>query len=180
VSPRLLDRGPTGREIASAFLVCLVPVQLWSLISFLREVPAWLLQMSLWDIVGAISYGQAFALLETAVIFTPLIVLAVALPSAWFRQKFVAMSTGIVYLSAGWFVVAHLNDARVQALGLTRRLLPYLGLYAASSILVSVAINRSGRIRSAIESAVERLTVLGKMYLLVALAAVGVVLIRNL
>lgn len=176
---RVRGRLPPRSQVAAAFLACLVPIQLWSLISFLREVPAWLLQMDLWDIVGAISYGQAFALLETAIVLTPLIVLAAALPSVWFRDRFVASSTGIVYLTGVWFVLAHLNDAKVQSLGLTRRLLPYLGLYLLSQVLLLVAIHRSGKLRSVIVAAVDRLMVVGKMYLLVALAAVGVVLIRN-
>jgi hypothetical protein len=175
----LRRRLPPAREALQAYLACLVPIVAWSVFPMLHDgLPGWSRQMPAWDVLGVVAYVQAFALFESIVVFIPLVCLSLALPLGWFRAKFVALSTGLLYLSAAWCVFGQLNDDALRTWS-GRQLLPWLGAYAASLLLLYLLIQRSARVEAWINSFVHRLTVLASVYLLGAMAAVVIVLIRN-
>jgi hypothetical protein len=151
----------------------------WSVIGMLNDgLPGWSLQMRAWDVIGVVAYVQAFALVESTAVFLPILCLSILLPPSWFRDKFVALGTGFVYLSAGWSVFAQDHDNALRTWGY-QQLLPWVGAYLASLLLFAVLIHRSSRVEALIISFVDRLTVLASAYLFVALAAVVIVLLRN-
>jgi hypothetical protein len=176
----LLHRLPPAREIRHAFLACLVPIVAWSAVHTLLDgLEGWSRQMRLWDVIGVIAYVQVFALAESIVVFLPLVLLSLALPPSWFRDRFVGLAVGIVYLSAAWFVLAQLNDDTLRGWG-SRELLPWVAAYAASLLLLGVIIHRNPRLDVIIGSFVERISVLASAYLVLLLAALVIVLIRIL
>lgn len=173
-------RLPSGREILSGYLTCLVPIVAWSTFRTLNDgLKVWSRQMHAWDVIGVVAYVQAFALFETAVVFLPLLFLSLVLPLNWFRDKFVALSTGLVYLSAAWCVLAQLHDSEVRWWSF-KHLLPWFGAYGASLLLVSLLIHRSSRVQALIRAFAERVELVASAYLLIGLIAVLIVLIRNL
>jgi hypothetical protein len=125
------------------------------------------------------AYVLAFALLESAIVFAPLLVLSILLPLSWFRDKFVALGTGIVYASAAWAALAQRHDDALRAWPL-RWLAPYAGAYLISLLIVAVLVHRSRRTEHVISSFVRQATTLGAAYLLVMLVAVAIVLVRIL
>lgn len=142
-------------------------------------IPGWANQLDAWDLFGVIAYVQAFALVESAAVLLPLLLLAMVLPLEQLRERFAAFATGIVYVSAGWFVLAHSHDdlLRTWSFG---QLLPWIGAYCASLLAISALVHGSARVRASIGSFVERVSVLASVYLLVGVAAVVIVVIRNL
>ena len=171
-------RIPSRRNIVDAYLACLFPIQVWSICNSLREVPAWLRQMSLWDLIGVVSYSQMFALFESVVIVLPLVLLSALLPAGWFRDKFVALATGIVYLSVVWFIFAHINDPTLRSWG-PGQFLPWIGLFLFSQVLFVSLIHYSHKLQSIIVALVDRLAVLSIVYLFIGLISVLIVVIRN-
>jgi hypothetical protein len=177
--PGLLTRRlPSSKNILFAYLACLFPIQVWSIYNLLKEVPAWYLQMNVWDLIGAVSYTQMFVLFESVVIFLPFIVLSALPPANWFRDKFVALSTGIVFLSAVWFIFAHINDLALRYWGL-RHFLPWIVLFFFSQIILFSLIHSSQKIETAIVTLVDRVAVLSALYLSIDLVSVLIVVIRN-
>ena len=157
-----------------------MPFVAWSAVHLLLDGLEGLSRhMRLWDVIGVIAYVQVFALVESIVVFLPLVLLSLALPPSWFRDRFVAIGTGIVYLSAAWFVLAQLNDDTLRGWG-SRELLPWAAAYAASVLLLVVVIHRTPRLDVMIGSFVERMTVLASAYLVLSLPAPVIVLIRIL
>ena len=169
---------PTRQDLVYAYLACLFPIQVWSFYNVLREVPAWLLQMNIWDLIGVISYTQMFVLLESIIIFLSLILLSIILPAGWFRNKFVALSTGVVFLPACWFFLAHVNDLILLDWGF-RQFLPWVTLFFLSQFLVFLLIHYSQKVESVIILFVDRVMVLSFVYLLLDLASVLIIVIRN-
>ena len=169
---------PSRRQMIYGYLACLFPIQTWSIYNLLHEVPAWLLQLNVWDLIAIVSYTQLFALLESIVVFVPLLLAAGLLPRRWFSDKFVAISTGVVFLSAAWFIVAHFNQAAVQSLGYWQ-LLPWLGLYLASQLVLFSLVQLSHRLEVAIGSFADRLAAVSALYFIIALLSVPVVVVRN-
>jgi hypothetical protein len=176
----LKHRLPSGREIRLAYFACLVPPVGWSTFRTLNDgLEVWSRQMHAWDVIGVIAYVQAFALFESSVIFLPLLLLSLLLPSHWLRGKFVELSTGIVYVSAVWFGFGQFHDAALRWWSF-RQLLPWFGAYCVSILLISILIHRSSKVQVFIRSFVERVAPVAAAYLLIAMAAVPIILIRNL
>ena len=69
----------TKSELLYAFAFCALPVHLWTIYNMLRDVPAWILYMDVWDLIGTISYTLAFALLETFILFLLLVLFSLLL-----------------------------------------------------------------------------------------------------
>jgi hypothetical protein len=173
-------RLPPVRERVAAFLACLIPVVCWAVFHMLHDgLPVWTRQMSSWDLIGTMAYVLAFALLESAIVFAALLVLSMLLPLSWFRDKFVALGTSIVYVSAAWAVLAQRHTDALRGWPL-RWLAPYAGAYLISLLIVAVLVHRSRRAEHMIGSFVRQVTALGAAYLLVMMVAVAIVLIRIL
>jgi hypothetical protein len=171
-------RIPSTRNLVYTYLACLFPIQVWSVYNLLREVPAWLRQMTMWDLIGVVSYAESFALFESVVIFLPFVILSALLPYRWLRDKFVALTTGIVYVSAVWFILAHVNDVTVRYWGLNQ-LLPWLGLFLLSEMLCFLLIHYSDKLESMITSFVARVAVLSAVYLFIDFLSLLIVVVRN-
>ncbi len=120
-----------------------------------------------------------FALIETALVFLGVVLLGAALPAAWFRRKFVTLSTIVVFIASVWFIFLHYNTQIIDQ----RQLVPAL-IWSGSLVLfitlVSVAALRSMRVELAIDAFVKRLAVLSFIYLFIDALSVILVIIRNI
>jgi hypothetical protein len=165
--------------MSRAYLAGLFPIQAWALYNSLKEASAWSIQFGTWDLIGVFSYIEALVLFESIVVFLPLLVMATLLPARWFKNTFVASCTAIVYVSAGWFILAHIHDFTVREWSL-RQLMPWFVLFLLSQGLILFLIRNSRRLESVIVSAVDRLAVLSIVYFSMSLAGAFIILIRNM
>lgn len=69
----LRERFASTRDTLLVFATCAFSVFLVSILTVLRSLPAWMLRMSAWDLVGAFAYTQALALLDTLLLFCGLL-----------------------------------------------------------------------------------------------------------
>jgi len=56
-------------EIIQIFAFCVMATHSWTIINMFREVASWSLSLSLWDLVGTVSYTLIALLFETVVFF---------------------------------------------------------------------------------------------------------------
>ncbi len=171
-------RFPKKQEIYYLLMATVFPIHVWSLINVTREVPAWILRLSISDMVGVIAYAQFYALIDTLVIFIPLLLLAVLLPTTLFRNKFVAKGTAVIFISSAWFIFLHLNGQIIE-----QRQIAVLGIWGVSYLLVLAAailiIQKNQKLEMAIVSFVQRLSVLSVLYLIIDLLSLIVIVVRN-
>jgi hypothetical protein len=152
------------------FSFCVVLVFAWSIRNLLRAVPAYLLRLDPWEMVGFVAYTQAFALLESVAFLLVLLLLAVVLPARFFRDRFVAQGTMLVLATFGWSYAAirwHLD------------LLLWIPLYLISVACAYACIHHFERLENLIFSVVERLSVLAIVLVPIGVLSVVVVVIRN-
>ena len=161
------------------FAACVFPVHVWSIVNVLREVPAWVLRLSSWELVGVIAYTQAFALLESVLISLVLILLSVILPGRFFKDRLVAQSSVLVLVTSGWAIAAHYNDEIIRLWGM-RQFLLWSAVYLASIGVVYVLIHRYKRLESLLRALVERVSVLSYLYVFLDFLSVLVVFARNI
>lgn len=175
----LQGRFPSVQETMSVLMACAFPVCLWSIVSVLRQVPAWGLRMSVWELIGVVAYTQAFALLESVLVLFGLFLLALILPAQFFRVKFVALGTMIVFATTTWAIIAHYNSEAIGQWGM-RAFLPWVTAYAVSLSVLYWLVHRYEKLEKALVSFVGRLTVLSSVYIAVGVSSVVIVIVRNI
>ncbi|MEZ4646483.1 MAG: hypothetical protein R3E31_27805 [Chloroflexota bacterium] len=174
-APRSISR----QALLNVFVACAFPIHVWLIINVMREVPAWILRLSIWDLVGVISYSLMFALLETSVIFAGIVLLGFIVPGRFFRHKFVALSTMLVFVTSIWFVILQYNSWIIEF----KR--PFITLIWGLTYLIAVIIgywfvNRRPKLEAGINNFVQRLGVLSFIYIFLDVVGLIIVIIRNI
>jgi hypothetical protein len=166
-------------DAGDLFAVCAFPVYIWSIIAALREVPAWILRLPLWDVVGLVAYTQVFALLESGFLFLGIVVLSLILPAAWLRQRLPVQGLLLVLAATAAAVVFHYAEDALRGLGV----IGLAGLALLPLVLFgggSYAVRRSPRLETAARAFVERVSVLSYLYVFVSVVGLIIVIARNL
>ncbi|HZQ07263.1 MAG TPA: hypothetical protein VFD70_11855, partial [Anaerolineae bacterium] len=91
---------PARRDILLVFAACVVPVFAWALLSYLDAFPGFILRMSIWDLLGSISYVLAIALIESIIFLIPILLLAILFPSRFLKNHFVSIGSLVVWITA--------------------------------------------------------------------------------
>jgi hypothetical protein len=174
IKQRLVSRD----QVMITFAVIVFVVHIWSIYNLLVEVPAWLLRLSSWELVGVISYTLVFALIESLIILIILVFVATILPECWFRQRFVAISSLFVFLAAIWVIPVHLYEDAIRSWGIPGAMV-FISLVFVTFVAVNFFVFRSTRFENKIVSIMQRITVLAILYLMIDLIAFMIVLGRN-
>jgi hypothetical protein len=165
------------RDTALVLAACAFPIHTWAIVRLLYEVPSWLIRLSVWELVGAVAYTLAFALLETALVFLIFIFLALILPAKLLRDRFVAQCTMMVLLSSVWAVLAHLGLAALWSD--SRLFLAWLILLLGSLAISYLLIHWNRKLERAISSLVGRLVPLSYLYIGLDILSVFIIVLRN-
>jgi hypothetical protein len=172
-------RFPARDEILNGLAACMLPVFIWSIINVLREIPGWIMRMSTWDLVGAIAYTQAFALIESVIIFLLILILGLIMPERYFRNKFLALTATIVSVSTFWVILAHYNDEIIRTWGI-KHLLVWGVIFGSTLFLFYLLVQRFDKVEAAVVAVIERVNILSFFYMFVGVMALIIVLIRNI
>jgi hypothetical protein len=174
----LRNRFASTQNLTLVFSTCAFPIYVWSILHVLYQVPAWVMQLNTWDLIGLIAYTQAFALIETIVVFFMLVLLSAILPAWFLRDRFVAQASMIILLSSAWSIVLFYNTEIINRA--TRKTLVFwFAAYLASIGVFYVPIQRCKKLEALIRSIVERLQVLSFVYVTVGFLSVIIVILRN-
>ncbi len=174
------------------FLVCALLPHFWTLLMALRDY-GWLsARSSVWDAIGVAAYGLLFALLDSLLLFALMLLLSPLVRRPTVQDKTTVLSA-IALLTAAWgllgqlyfvfgsqFPAAVINllagfDHPLQTLYLA------LLLPAGASLLLAVLLlRRRPKLAARFESMLGPLSILSFVYLCLDLAAMVVVVARNL
>ncbi len=165
------------------FAACVAPVYTWSILAFLEQVPGWLFYLNIWDVISIFAYTQAFAFLESAIVLLILILLGVILPARFLRDRFIAQGSIIVFLTVAWAVAIHYTGFfpfSKYAPWYSKRFIFGVVLYLVSIGISYVLISHHQRLEQAINSFIERLTVLLYIYVPITGLSAIVIALRNI
>jgi hypothetical protein len=172
------SRFPTRQAILRAFMACVFPIHVWSIVNILRTIPSWILSMDIWQLIGVIAYTQAFALLESVLVFLILLFIAIILPRKWFRDRFVAQVCMAVLFASAWAILAHFYGQNYGIWAIKRFLLSMTPLLVLI-IVFSILIIRFKGFQKVIDAFVEHLLVLSLLYVGIDVFSIIVILFRN-
>jgi hypothetical protein len=168
---------PTKRESFYIFAACVFPIHVWLIITVLREVPAWMMRVTGWDLIGIIAYSLVYGLIESVLVFGAVFLFVILLPIAALRHKIVAVASGTVFVSALWFVILHYNEHWIG----TRQVAPLLAWLTTYLLGLGgfyLLVHRSLRVEKLVNAFVERVAVLSILYLGLDLLGLMIVIMR--
>ena len=173
-------RGMNKATLWIVFAAAVFPTHFWALVDFLQEYPAWIKRMNTSELLGAFSYVMGvFALPDALLLFLGIVVLALILPTRFFREKFAALGSALALLTAVWFIIFHSFPLWLEQ----RQLVP-LGLWAVSYVVVLavayVQILRNPKAEALVDNFMQRAVSLAGLYLFIDFLSLIYVLIRNL
>ena len=169
---------PPKRDTTLVLASCVFVVFSWSILWFFYRMPGWLPYLDIWGIVGIFAYSVASSLLESILLLLLLIALAVVLPARWFRDRFAAQGSLLVFLLLFW--AALLQTILNLRMWSPDQFLPGLVLPIMSIMVASILVHRSKHLAQAIRALAERLTVFLALYLPLGFLGLAVVLVRNI
>ncbi len=176
-------RIPNRNEIWNVFLAVLAPVCLWALLIFSRELPSYLLRMSIWEIIGVLAYIMVIALMDSLLLLFGLLTLALLLPQRVLRVSFSTWGTMFAYGIITAVVLIHLRENQQISISLlTQEFAPWIfaGIFLISVIGLSF-VEKSARMLEMITKQFnERISLLSTFFLVITAISIAIVIARNL
>ncbi len=174
------NRFRSRSEVLALFAATSLPIFAWAIALIVIYAPQYILRLNLWDTVGVVAYVLAYALLETLIVFTIVMVILLILPARWHSSKTVPLTAA--YLMLTTVLVVFLNVAQEKAIvrGKFTETFIALAVYVLLLILATVVIRRSDRITRLFSGVLERFIPLVFLYSFFALVGVVIVAFRNL
>lgn len=139
----------------------------------LQDVPSWILYMPTFEIISTVAYTLSFALIETAIIFLPILALGLILPRSWSRAKYASLSSVMLFVGTGIAVILQfsIRDDWPKRI-LLISILPLFGFAAIMAI-------RLPKIGETVLAIAGRLTILTGIYVFFDILGLLVVIARN-
>ena len=171
-------RFPERKQLVYVFLAFAFASNVWALYDITQEIPAFILRMSLGELLGVISHSLVFSLIDSLFVFFILVLLSVILPASWLRNRFMAIGSAIAILTAVWMMFFHLNNliGTRNIAGITIWAVSYLIVLA----VVYFFIQRSDKLNQGIANFIERLALLAGIYIVLDILGIIVIIVRNI
>lgn len=172
-----IKRFPSIQQLAPVYSVVVVIIYSWSLLHFFWQLPSWLYFSTVGEIAVFYSYTLFFNFIESILVLMPLVLLSIILPSKWFFDRFVSISTLLVLFGLGYmmYFTSKLN-VDTFPLGLVYQ----TPLIALIIFVVVFLIDKLGFLNKIIEGLANRFTVFLYISIPVSLISILTVLIRNI
>ena len=190
---KIKDKFLSRKGLWSLFLICALPLHIWTFILAFRDF-SWVTERTnSWDALGVVSYGLVFTIFESIAVFFTAVFLSLLISRKWDEKRRLAVSVILITVISLWAMVNHLyflNGAPAPQnliTFFTKFDHPLRALYVSSFLLVTPTflfpvyfVFRSEVFFQFVKDLVERLSLLSSLYLVVDLAALAIILFRNL
>lgn len=174
------------------FLMCSLPLHAWTLILAFRDL-SWLAdRTNAWDAIGVLCYGLLFALGESLIVFVFAALLGLLVSDRWEAERRTSVlalavlvlslwaMAGQLFFLTDYHVPGNVIDFLVRAGHPVRTmyliLVPVVG---ATFLAPTLLVLRSGRAQGIANGAIQRLSLLAMLYLVLDALALVVVVVRN-
>jgi hypothetical protein len=168
------NRFPNKHTTFKTFIAVAFPVHIWAIVVTLQRFPSYLLYLKISEIIGIVAYTLSFALLESIIITTLLIIIGAGLPQKIFKEKIVPQAALLT-------PVALVFANSVRSLGSTFQEWIAIWVFGMIPILMIVYLVRKFlKLSEMLSKYVDRVTVLSLFYIAGDFIAVVIVIFRNL
>ncbi len=181
------------KSLLQLFLVCAFPLHLWTLLMAFRDFGWVALRTDVWDAVGLVSYALIIALVESLLVFIFTALLGLLPPWNWPVDKRTALIGALFLILSAWSILSKTFALYgnpipssvldfIQAAGHPLRLVwGFVFILVLLSVsLPALWIARSPRAQAAMIGFFERLMILSSFYLLLDMAGIVMIVLRNI
>ena len=179
-------------DLWTLFLMSAFPTHLWTIFIVLSDVEWVSERTNFGDALGVGAYGLIIAAIESFFVFVLVTALGFLISRYWGRSTRVGLLSALIFLVAAWAIAEqlflappiHVPDFMFNFLVSSGRPLRYLYIFslimASSTVLpVFYLILRFEKVQAILTEAIKRLSLLTTLYLVLDIAAVIIVVIRN-
>jgi len=162
------------REIILVLASAAFFIHIWAYYAIAYDVPAWILYYTTEEFIARLAYTFAFLFAETLATSFAILAIGFFLPKSILQDKFVSIST-MVMLSGFIFSAAHTLVEFPRDISF----LPFLGFFGFALIFVFL-LYLYPMLNQMVFKFIENLVTLSILYLLIDLAGIIIVLLRNI
>lgn len=179
--------------LLTLFLMCAFPLHLWTIILVMRDFSWVIARTKLWDGFGVASYGLLLAFIESLVLFLVAALLGLLISRKWNEEQRVTLLSLLSLVTAFWAIVGQLYflaGASIPQFAirfLAQSAHPVRVMYILLALLITLTalfptylVLKSNKGFQAILGLIDRLSLLTMFYLLLDVAGLIIVIIRNL
>ena len=183
----------TRQGLWSLFLICALPIHLWTLILAVKDF-SWVSERTnAWDAIGVLSYGMVFAFVESLAVTLAAVLLGFLISRQWEQGRRIALLSTLVLIAALWAMAGQLYF--LWGISIPGTILGFLAgtghpvriLYAVGLALVTPTVLipaylvlESDRVFQAVQEFSGRLALLAGLYLLIDAVCLVILVARNL
>lgn len=177
----------------SLFLMCAFPLHFWTLLLAFRDI-SWLTERSnLWDAIGVVSYGLLFAFVESLMVFLVVALLGLLISTKWEESRRIALLSILMLVLSLWamygqaYFVWNMSPSDWILKLMAQSSHPYRVIFSITFIEVFLSIAVStilvlcwDRFFHFVQEAIDRISLLTSLYLILDLFGLVIVVIRNI
>ena len=177
----------------SLFLMCAFPLHFWTLLLAFRDI-SWLTERSnLWDAIGVVSYGLLFAFVESLMVFFVVALLGLLISAKWEEARRIALLSILMLVLSLWAMYGQAHFIwNLTPAGWILRLAaqsghPYRIIFGITfiAVVLTVAVPTFlvlhwDKFFHFVREAIDRLSLLTSLYLVLDLFGLVIVVIRNI
>ncbi|MBN1146259.1 MAG: hypothetical protein JXA78_03310 [Anaerolineales bacterium] len=183
-SYKLTDRLPTRQEAQSLLWMSVFPLHAWATIVFFHQLPSYLLKMSVFAALEIFAYALVYILLESILVSGILMLACLALPGRFCRGKWVPQSAIFLLALMVAFLPFQFQTGVLEMISWNMDLyrflaVGWLALFFGLIGGLSVLIQRSQKVATALTSLVERISILSIIYLAIDTLCIIIILVRS-
>ncbi len=175
------------------FIATAFPLHVWAIVLILMDL-SWIAERTnYWDAIGVASYGLMFALFESLIFFTVLVLIGFVLPKSWKESKRVSLLGTLLLVTAIWAMIGQLYF--LLELSFPPRVIQFLVgqehplwfLYGGFFLVVAPTVflaayfaAYSEKYQKSFLALIDRLSPLMGLYIFLDLVGIVIVIVRNL
>jgi hypothetical protein len=175
----LRARLPDKRNIVTVFAVAMFLVYTWTLYTSFWKLPSWLFFLRAGEIISIYSYAFLVNFLESVLLLTLVLLLAVILPRAWWRNAFVpkALVLIVIILASAILHISLYRTPDTRPIFVNGQLRWWITTFLIAILLTWLA-GKMDWMRQGLESMADRFLVFLYIYLPLTLIALLIVFAR--
>lgn len=101
IVPSILNRLPDKAPLLNVYAVVVALGFNWTLMTSFWKIPSWLFYMNLGQVASIYAYTIAFDFIESVLLLAGCVLISLALPAAWWKEKFVSRSVMLLIVVMG-------------------------------------------------------------------------------
>ena len=176
----LAKRLPNLGQILPVYAVTVMMFYGWTIWRYFWQTPSWLHYLSIYELLGILSYAVLVDFFESLTILLALLFLSFLLPEKWFRDVFVARGSMLVLLNLGYLMYFDYSFKTASESDFPSFLVKLLPLVLVVILLLTFLAGKINILKNFVEEFSSRAVIF--LYISIPISVIGTiyVIVRNL